>query len=123
MKKHTKSYRTSQYVHLLQHPLRYALLMAGLWCIGIFASISILVPQQVNAQSDDSIPGGNVSNPTIRAVDIAKPAVVRIRTDVRGHLTAIFLRQLMYPFHNKLMAIIHLHLRAPGRLLVRKAMF
>ncbi len=83
MTNHKKSYRTSQYAH----PLRYLLLTAGLWCISMFASISILAPQQVYASS---IPGGNVSDPTIRAVDIAKPAVVRIWTDITGHLTVHF---------------------------------
>ncbi len=33
-----------------------------------------------------SIPGGNVADPIVRAVDIAKPAVVRIFTSVTGHL-------------------------------------
>jgi serine protease Do len=36
------------------------------------------------------IPGGNVSNPAVRAVDIAKPAVVRIYTQVSGQLTVNF---------------------------------
>src|SRR5258707_7313518 len=32
-------------------------------------------------------PGGNVSDPVVRAVDIAKPAVVRVITQVVGQLT------------------------------------
>jgi serine protease Do len=36
------------------------------------------------------IPGGNVTNPAVRAVDIAKPAVVRIYTQVSGQLTVNF---------------------------------
>src|SRR5215470_16673901 len=35
-------------------------------------------------------PGGNVSDPVIRAVDIAKPAVVRIITVLSGQLTVHF---------------------------------
>src|SRR5260221_1064248 len=35
-------------------------------------------------------PGGNVSDPVVRAVDIAEPAVVRILTSVGGHLTVHF---------------------------------
>src|SRR5436853_7518457 len=66
-----KSYRTYQYTR----SLRYVLLAAGLWCISLFASISILAPQQVYARSDASTPGGDTSNPAIRAVDIAKPDV------------------------------------------------
>jgi serine protease Do len=37
-----------------------------------------------------SQPGGNVSDPVVRAVDIAEPAVVRIFTTVPGHLTVQF---------------------------------
>jgi len=38
----------------------------------------------------DSMPGGDVADPAIRAVDIAKPAVVRIITTIAGHLTVHF---------------------------------
>src|SRR4249919_992269 len=38
----------------------------------------------------DGIPGGNVSDPTVRAVDIAKPAVVRIITMLNGKLIVHF---------------------------------
>lgn len=38
----------------------------------------------------DSRPGGNVTDPVIRAVDIAEPAVVRIFTTLGGHLTVHF---------------------------------
>jgi S1-C subfamily serine protease len=36
------------------------------------------------------VPGGNISNPVVRAVDIAKPAVVRILTTLGGRLTIHF---------------------------------
>src|SRR5256885_14377435 len=35
-------------------------------------------------------PGGNVTDPVVRAVDIAEPAVVRIITSLGGHLTVHF---------------------------------
>ncbi len=38
----------------------------------------------------DGIPGGNISDPVVRAVDIAKPAVVRIFTSLGGQLTVHF---------------------------------
>jgi serine protease Do len=82
MTKQKKSYSTSRCARLL----RSALLAVGLWCISIFASISLLAPAQVYA----SMPGGNVNDPTVRVVDIAKPAVVRIWTDVAGRLTVHF---------------------------------
>jgi serine protease Do len=85
MTKLKKSYRISRSVR----SLRYALLAAGLCCVGLFTSISLLAPQQVYARHA-SIPGGNVSDPTVRAVDIAKPAVVRIWTSINGHLTVHF---------------------------------
>jgi len=37
-----------------------------------------------------SAPGGNVADPVIRAVDIAKPAIVRIITFINGRLTVRF---------------------------------
>lgn len=37
-----------------------------------------------------TIPGGNVSDPVVRAVDIAEPAVVRILTNTSGHLIVQF---------------------------------
>jgi hypothetical protein len=36
------------------------------------------------------VPGGNVADPVVRAVDIAKPAVVRILTVLGGHLSVDF---------------------------------
>src|SRR5258708_32640238 len=38
----------------------------------------------------DGTPGGNVADPVVRAVDIAKPAVVRIFTFLTGQLTVRF---------------------------------
>ncbi len=56
---------------------------AGVLCVFLFGA---LVPT-VYA---DSMPGGDVADPAIRAVDIAKPAVVRIITTIAGHLTIHF---------------------------------
>jgi S1-C subfamily serine protease len=36
------------------------------------------------------VPGGNIADPAVRGVDIAKPAVVRIATTLRGHLAVSF---------------------------------
>ncbi len=38
----------------------------------------------------DGVPGGTVADPVVRAVDVAKPAVVRIITDVPAKLTVHF---------------------------------
>jgi len=38
----------------------------------------------------EATPGGNIANPVIHAVDIAKPAVVRIITTLDGRLTVFF---------------------------------
>ena len=58
-------------------------LIASLLCL--LATLSIAAGATQTARADG--PGGNVSNPTIRAVDIAEPAVVRMITTVGGHLT------------------------------------
>lgn len=51
-------------------------------------SCAALVPQ-VSATAL-SMPGGNVSDPVVRQVDIARPAVVRIITKIDGRLTVRF---------------------------------
>ena len=38
----------------------------------------------------DSAPGGDIANPAVRAADLAEPAVVRIITTIKGHLTVHF---------------------------------
>jgi serine protease Do len=40
--------------------------------------------------SADSTPGGTISDPLVRAVDIAQPAIVRIITTISGHLDVQF---------------------------------
>jgi serine protease Do len=81
-----KSYRSFRYTGFL----RCALLIVGIWCASILVTLAVLAPQQVYAQDLASIPGGNVSDPVVRAVDIAKPAVVRILTSLNGHLAVHF---------------------------------
>jgi serine protease Do len=71
------------------HPLPRILrlvLVAGLLCL--LATFTIAAGAAPTARADG--PGGDVSNPTIRAVDIAEPAVVRIITTLGGQLTVQF---------------------------------
>lgn len=67
------------------HFLRLVLI-ASLLCL--LATFTIAAGAAPVVRADG--PGGDVSNPTIRAVDIAQPAVVRIITTVGGHLTVQF---------------------------------
>jgi S1-C subfamily serine protease len=60
-------------------------LVAGLVCLTILG-MAVNSP----AAYADGIPGGNISDPVVRAVDIAKPAVVRIITSLNGQLTVHF---------------------------------
>ncbi|MBA2284497.1 MAG: trypsin-like peptidase domain-containing protein, partial [Ktedonobacteraceae bacterium] len=62
------------------------LLVMGLVCL-LFMIGMIASPATTHA---DGIPGGNISDPSVRVVDIAKPAVVRIITFLNGHLTVHF---------------------------------
>ncbi|HEX9133560.1 MAG TPA: trypsin-like peptidase domain-containing protein [Ktedonobacteraceae bacterium] len=59
--------------------------VAGLVCLTILAMAG-----NAPAAYADGIPGGNISDPVVRAVDIAKPAVVRIITFLNGQLTVHF---------------------------------
>ncbi len=52
-----------------------------------YASI-MLIP--VASAYAEAVPGGNIANPVVRAVDIAKPAVVRIMTTLGCRLTVLF---------------------------------
>jgi len=64
------------------HYLLRLLLVASL--LSLFALIGIISGATPAARADG--PGGNVGNQTIRAVDVAEPAVVRIITTIGGHL-------------------------------------
>ena len=60
-------------------------------CIsGIILLISLLMGGGVASAHIFDIPGGNVSDPVVRAVDIAQPAVVRIITQIDGKLIVHF---------------------------------
>jgi len=62
-----------------------------LLCIaGIVSLMSLVVGGGVAAAYTNDIPGGNITDPVVRAVDIAQPAVVRILTQVNGQLTVQF---------------------------------
>jgi Trypsin-like peptidase domain len=55
----------------------------------VWLSILIIAGSPPAAYAE-GMPGGNVSDPVVRAVDTAKPAVVRIITFMTGHLTVQF---------------------------------
>ena len=57
--------------------------------VGIISLLSLLAGGSALAYIYD-IPGGNVADPVVRAVDIAQPAVVRIITQVDGKLIVRF---------------------------------
>jgi serine protease Do len=58
--------------------------------LGMMALYMISIAGGIPVAHADGIPGGNVADPVVRAVDIAKPAVVRIFTSLGGHLTVHF---------------------------------
>ena len=65
-------------------PSRYIghmLLAAGILCALLAGSLPAYA---------DSMPGGNVADPAVRTVDLAKPAIVRIITGISGHLSVQF---------------------------------
>lgn len=64
-----------------RRPIHYLLLVVGILCALCAGS------QHAYA---DSMPGGTVSDPTVRAVDIAQPAVVRIITAIPGQISVHF---------------------------------
>src|SRR5215831_15821521 len=77
---HTKTSLPSKQHWLLR--IMIGLMMVALYMIAMAGNISVTYA--------DGIPGGNVADPVVRAVDIAKPAVVRIFTRLGGHLTVHF---------------------------------
>ncbi len=58
--------------------------------VGMIGTLLFTLSGNVLLARADGIPGGNISDPVVRAVDIAKPAVVRILTQVSGRLTVNF---------------------------------
>lgn len=55
----------------------------------VLFSLSGIIETSATARAD-GVPGGNIANPVVRAVDIAKPAIVRIITTLGGSLTVHF---------------------------------
>jgi S1-C subfamily serine protease len=53
----------------------------------VILSTFFMIARPSNALADGGVPGGTISDPVVRAVDIAKPAVVRILTDINGQVT------------------------------------
>ena len=70
----------------LQNRLCPTLLATG---IALLSTLFILASPG-NALAEGGVPGGDISNPVVRAVDIAKPAVVRIFTTINGRVTVHF---------------------------------
>ena len=66
------------------HSMLNIVVVAGMLCAFLLGVA--LVPTAYA----DSMPGGNVADPAVRATDTAKPAVVRIITTLNGHLTVHF---------------------------------
>jgi S1-C subfamily serine protease len=55
----------------------------------VLPGLSGIIATSATARAD-GVPGGNIANPVVRAVDIAKPAIVRIITTLGGRLTVHF---------------------------------
>ena len=83
-------------MHRPQSFITQALLHKSCWMyrIGValllFTVLLSLYAVTGSTASADDIPGGNVTDTSVRAVDIAKPAVVRIFTTVNSHLLVSF---------------------------------
>ena len=65
-------------------------LLAMLCMVSLIALMSLMIGGGVASAHTYDIPGGNVADPVVRAVDIAQPAVVRIITQVNGKLIVHF---------------------------------
>ncbi len=66
------------------HSILNIVVVAGMLCAFLFGGA--LVPTAYA----DSMPGGNVADPAVRATDVARPAVVRIITTINSHLSVHF---------------------------------
>src|SRR5438874_5804764 len=61
------------------------LLVIGFACLFVISTTVVASTTYASGR-----PGGNVTDPVVRAVDVAEPAVVRIITSLGGHLTVHF---------------------------------
>ncbi len=66
----------------------YRLCLLGMVCFALVCMEGMIAG--VPTAHADGVPGGNISDPVVRAVDIAKPAIVRIITEELGILTVTF---------------------------------
>jgi len=66
----------------------YTVCLLGMLCLALACGVGLV--GKAPAAYADSEPGGNVSDPSVRAVDIAEPAVVRIISQLVGQLTVTF---------------------------------
>jgi S1-C subfamily serine protease len=66
----------------------YTLCLLGMLSLALACTAGLV--GKAPAVYADSEPGGNVSDPSVRAVDIAEPAVVRIISQLVGQLTVTF---------------------------------
>ena len=73
---------THKLLHTNCHIIRLLTLLS------MFCAVFFLQAQAVAYA--DGVPGGNIADPVVRAVDVATPAVVRIITDVPSKLTVHF---------------------------------
>src|SRR6266705_2851194 len=79
-------YRTiPKYISVWRYRLSCIAAVIGIVCLTI-----LVMAGSAPAAYADGMPVGNVSDPVVRAVDIAKPAVVRIITFLSGQLTVHF---------------------------------
>jgi Trypsin-like peptidase domain len=69
---------------------RWYQLLAALTMVGIVCLTLLGVVSNAPKAYADGIPGGTVSDPVVRAVDIAKPAVVRVITILNAQLIVHF---------------------------------
>ncbi|GCE14367.1 S1 family peptidase [Tengunoibacter tsumagoiensis] len=76
-----RKYRSSFFS--LSHP---SILISGILAV-LVALVQLTFTQSASA---DPVPGGNVANPIVKAVDLAKPSVVRIITTEQATLTVHF---------------------------------
>lgn len=77
-------------MHIYTSAKRRWMLPSIVLTIGMLCLLILAMPGSATVTYADSVPGGNVSDPVVRAVDIAEPAVVRILTTIGGHLTVHF---------------------------------
>ncbi len=75
----------TQFLQQNVHRLQRLFLLVGM--LGVLLAAVFLRAGTAYAAS---MPGGNVADPVVRAVDIAKPAIVRIITSISGHLDVQF---------------------------------